>query len=310
MNDSRNILNYKWKIPVSSGGKVAFKILSLNIPKSPGCVTDYLEVRKARYCGNYTNLLLIDEDMTVKYVRTQRPNEDEGFLAIYRKICGGEKFIMTIMSNDPITIQSPNYPSDYQPNSECLWEFTVLKYHKTTIHFDYFNLELSDNCTFDHVQIWTYNWEEGSPRIHCGKQNPWNIILSKKSVVLKDTELLWYNEIIPYEFKDVYTGAQPRLILQAMRRWEEASCITFVKRNEKVHRSYLFFTKINCGCCSTIGRVNGGKSTISIYDDCDKFGTTLHELEHAIGFFHEHEHPDRDEYVKINFDNIKDVLVL
>ncbi|KAH0555366.1 hypothetical protein KQX54_018033 [Cotesia glomerata] len=129
---------------------------------------------------------------------------------------------------------------------------------------------------------------------------------SKKSVVLKDTKLLWDNGIIPYEFKDVYTGAQRRLILQAMRRWEEASCITFVKRNEKVHRSYLFFTKINCGCCSTVGRVNGGQSIISIDDDCGKFGTILHELGHAIGFFHEHSHPDRDEYVKINFDNIKD----
>lgn len=46
MNDSRNILNCEWRIPVSSGGKVALKIISLNIPESPGCTTDYLEVRK------------------------------------------------------------------------------------------------------------------------------------------------------------------------------------------------------------------------------------------------------------------------
>lgn len=112
--------------------------------------------------------------MTVKYVRTQIPNKDEGFLASYRKICGGQKFIM---SNDPITLQSPNFPSNYQPNSECIWELKAPKDHKTTINFEYFNLELSQNCTYDYLQIWTDYLNEESPRIYCGKKNPWDIIL-------------------------------------------------------------------------------------------------------------------------------------
>ncbi|KAH0555365.1 hypothetical protein KQX54_018020 [Cotesia glomerata] len=132
---------------------------------------------------------------------------------------------------------------------------------------------------------------------------------SKKSVVLKDTRRLWNNGIIPYEFKDVYTGPQRRLILQAMRRWEEASCIKFVRRNEKVHRSYLFITKLKCGCCSSVGKMKRRISFISVFGKCGKFGTILHELGHAIGFFHKHLHPDRDDYVKINFDTIKDAKV-
>ena len=34
-------------------------------------------------------------------------------------------------------------------------------------------------------------------------------------------------------------------------------------------------------------------------------GTVLHEIGHAIGLFHEHSRPDRDEHVTLHYENLK-----
>jgi astacin len=59
------------------------------------------------------------------------------------------------------------------------------------------------------------------------------------------------------------------------------------------------------GCWSYVGRI-GGEQRISIGATCYRHGVIIHEILHALGFFHEHSRPDRDQYVDINYENVRE----
>ena len=103
------------------------------------------------------------------------------------------------------------------------------------------------------------------------------------------------------------------LFKQAMRHWENYTCIQFVERTPE-HPNWIVFTERPCGCCSFVGKRGNGPQVrlyssvnlepcifiyrilfqaISIGKNCDKFGIVVHELGHVVGFWHEHTRPDR-----------------
>ena len=52
-----------------------------------------------------------------------------------------------------------------------------------------------------------------------------------------------------------------------------------------------------------IGR-QGGKQQISLGRGCGYKGVAIHEMMHALGFYHEQSRLDRDNYSTINWNNI------
>ncbi|KAL0832534.1 hypothetical protein ABMA28_000744 [Loxostege sticticalis] len=117
-------------------------------------------------------------------------------------------------------------------------------------------------------------------------------------------ERIWENGVIPYEIDGNFSGAHKSLFKQAMRHWENFTCVKFVERDADLHKDYIVFTERPCGCCSFVGKRGGGAQAISIGKNCDKFGIVVHELGHVVGFWHEHTRPDRDNHVQIIRDNI------
>nr|XP_018916792.1 PREDICTED: tolloid-like protein 1 [Bemisia tabaci] len=118
-------------------------------------------------------------------------------------------------------------------------------------------------------------------------------------------ERIWDFGVIPYEIDGNFSGVHKALFKQAMRHWENFTCVKFVERNPVEHPNYILFTERPCGCCSYVGKKPGtGAQAISIGKNCDKFGIVVHELGHVVGFWHEHTRPDRDSNVLIIRDNI------
>ncbi|XP_078373959.1 meprin A subunit beta-like [Oculina patagonica] len=120
--------------------------------------------------------------------------------------------------------------------------------------------------------------------------------------ITKDQNLLWDKLVVPYNISrelDENPTAKS-VILSAMVEWEQSSCLKFVRRTTE--KDYIEFFK-GGGCWSYVGR-QGGMQQISLASGCWYQGTVVHEIGHAMGFWHEQSRPDRDEHVTIIWENI------
>ena len=120
--------------------------------------------------------------------------------------------------------------------------------------------------------------------------------------------------IIPYSFDAAsgYTVAEKSIITGAMRKIENQTenCLRFKERTTE--KNWVVFKVTYKGCNSKVGKVETGSQVISIdrptssnSGHCVFQGIVIHELLHAAGFQHEHQRPDRDQYIKVIYENIE-----
>ena len=66
----------------------------------------------------------------------------------------------------------------------------------------------------------------------------------------------------------------------------------------------MAITRVPGGAVSDVGR-RRGMQKVSLDEKCE-LGSVIHELGHTVGLWHEHCRNDRDDWVEIDFTNIKD----
>ena len=116
------------------------------------------------------------------------------------------------------------------------------------------------------------------------------------------SSLLWPNGIVYYTFSTSLPTSVAMTARNAMDDFEVRTCLRFVVNNSGNH---IIIGSDNSGCRSHVG-MQGGQQNIWLENPrCNRFGTAVHEIGHAIGFWHEQSRPDRDSYVNILYQNIK-----
>ena len=110
----------------------------------------------------------------------------------------------------------------------------------------------------------------------------------------------WIDGLIPYEFDSAVTQENRNRMLSAMQRWETLVAVNFTERG--LQRDWVFIQN-STGNSAHVGRF-GGKQEVNIFN-WDIPRIIIHELGHSLGFWHEHQRPDRDSYVTIDFGNIQ-----
>src|SRR5262249_35780149 len=125
----------------------------------------------------------------------------------------------------------------------------------------------------------------------------------QSGVVIVGSRFRWPNAQIPYEIHPDLSN--PQRVTGATAHWSANTPLRFVVRDpaNRDHDNYISFEELD-GCWSEVG-MRGGKQVVSIGPSCT-LGSAIHEIGHVAGLWHEQSRNDRDQYVRVLWENIQE----
>ncbi|KAG5679812.1 hypothetical protein PVAND_009350 [Polypedilum vanderplanki] len=118
----------------------------------------------------------------------------------------------------------------------------------------------------------------------------------------------WPQAVVPFEIDKSYPPQYVSNIHGAMNHIMNRSCIQFMPRTV-ADKNFVYIRPpqhTGGGCSSEVGMKRSGVQTLLLNETICSRGKIIHELLHSLGFFHMHTANDRDNYISINWENVKE----
>lgn len=122
---------------------------------------------------------------------------------------------------------------------------------------------------------------------------------------------VWPNGDVPYCFAPDISAAAKRSWKEAVEHYRNSPAAQCIRMREvsaqgsKCNTGHgIFVQSGEAGCWADMGYSRGGNA-INLGRGCEVKGLVIHEIGHALGMDHEQSRPDRDQYIKVNYENIK-----
>ncbi len=113
----------------------------------------------------------------------------------------------------------------------------------------------------------------------------------------------WPDGVVPYEMSPDFDASQARTVSRAVAHWNRTTVMRLRKRSNE--DDFVIFAPADDICQSPVGRQGGGQTIGCAVGDGFTTGSVIHEIGHSVGYFHEQQRPDRDQFVDIREENIE-----
>ncbi|CAB3235739.1 unnamed protein product [Arctia plantaginis] len=173
--------------------KISLTFTHMSLPKdndvktNRNCPSTFLRVfdgndefapLKAEYCGRKVPPMIVSHGNAITIELGSYTDRIAGmFSAHYSPIsnaCGGT------LTAEAGTITSPAYPSSYPINADCEWLLSTSPGNTISITFEQFNLEYSEGCNEDYVEIRENDRGGHLFGVYCGNEIPTNYTKAAK----------------------------------------------------------------------------------------------------------------------------------